>query len=212
MSQITEPKNARSRRTRAALLRAARELIENTGFEAVTMAAVAERAGVSHRALYLHFGSRSQLLTALYQDLADTEELAASLKRVWAAPDAVSALTEWAEHIARSHPRILAVNRAIERARSTDADAEELWSLTMRNWLSSCRRLSRWLEEDARLSPAWTVDTAADMLWCLMSWDVTERLVVSRSWSRARFGRQLAAMLTATFVAPVAEETNRRSE
>jgi AcrR family transcriptional regulator len=208
MSQIIEPKNARSRRTRAALLRAARELIENTGFEAVTMAAVAERAGVSHRALYLHFGSRSQLLTALYQDLADTEELAASLKRVWAAPDAVSALTEWAEHIARSHPRILAVNRAIERARSTDTDAEELWSLTMRNWLSSCRRLSRWLEADARLSPAWTVDTAADMLWSLMSWDVTERLVVSRSWSRARFGRQLAVMLTATFVAPDAEETN----
>jgi hypothetical protein len=41
-----------------------------------------------------------------------------------------------------------------------------------------------------------------------MSWDVTERLVVSRSWSRARFGRQLAAMLTATFAAPDAEETN----
>ena len=42
--------NARSRRTRLALLAAARTLVERDGVPAVTMASVAEHAGVTRRA------------------------------------------------------------------------------------------------------------------------------------------------------------------
>ena len=48
---IGEPQNARSRRTREALLEAARTLIEEDGFDVMTLEAVATRAGVSPRAL-----------------------------------------------------------------------------------------------------------------------------------------------------------------
>lgn len=196
---VDEPQNARGRRTREALLSAARRLVEERGFEAVTLAAVAEAAGVSHRALYLHFHSRSDLLTTLYRHLGVTEDLASSLARVWDSPDAVSALSEWAAHIARSHPRILAINRAIERARFTDPDAAALWDLTMRNWLKSCRRLAAWLDHEGSLSERWTVPTAADMLWTLMSWDITERLVVSRKWSERRYTEMFGDLLLSTF-------------
>jgi AcrR family transcriptional regulator len=196
---VDEPQNARGRRTREALLSAARHLVEERGFEAVTLAAVAEAAGVSHRALYLHFHSRSDLLTTLYRHLGVTEDLASSLARVWDSPDSVSALAEWAAHIARSHPRILAINRAIERARFTDPDAAALWDLTMRNWLKSCRRLAAWLDDDGSLSERWTAQSAADMLWTLMSWDVTERLVVSRKWSERRYAELFGDLLLSTF-------------
>lgn len=196
---VDEPQNARGRRTREALLSAARRLVEERGFESVTLAAVAEAAGVSHRALYLHFHSRSDLLTTLYRHLGVTEDLASSLARVWQSPDAVSALSEWAAHIARSHPRILAINRAIERARFTDPDAAALWDLTMRNWLKSCRRLAAWLDDEGSLSQLWSVQSAADMLWTLMSWDVTERLVVSRKWSERRYAEMYGDLLLSTF-------------
>ena len=196
---VDEPQNARGRRTREALLSAARRLVEERGFESVTLAAVAEAAGVSHRALYLHFHSRSDLLTTLYRHLGVTEDLASSLARVWQSPDAVSALSEWAAHIARSHPRILAINRAIERARFTDPDAAALWDLTMRNWLKSCRRLAAWLDDEGSLSELWSVQSAADMLWTLMSWDVTERLVVSRKWSERRYAEMYGDLLLSTF-------------
>jgi AcrR family transcriptional regulator len=196
---VDEPQNARGRRTREALLSAARRLVEERGFESVTLAAVAEAAGVSHRALYLHFHSRSDLLTTLYRHLGVTEDLASSLARVWQSPDAVSALSEWAAHIARSHPRILAINRAIERARFTDPDAATLWDLTMRNWLKSCRRLAAWLDDEGSLSERWSVQSAADMLWTLMSWDVTERLVVSRKWSERRYAEMYGDLLLSTF-------------
>lgn len=44
-STITEPTNARSRRTRASLLGATHAILKEEGFEALTMTAVAQRAG-----------------------------------------------------------------------------------------------------------------------------------------------------------------------
>src|SRR5262249_48073780 len=61
-----DPANARSRRTKTALLDAARAVIEAAGFGALTMARVAEQAGVTRRAAYLHFPSRTDLVTALF--------------------------------------------------------------------------------------------------------------------------------------------------
>jgi AcrR family transcriptional regulator len=196
---IDEPRNARSRRTAASLLRAARDLIEQDGFAALTMAAVAERAGVSRRAVYLHFASRTELLGALYRSLGETDDLARSLQAVWDRPDAEAALTEWAEHIARSHPRILGVIRAVERARYGDPDAAELWQTAQGNWLKGCRRLMRWLADDGHLAPQWTADTAADMMWALMSIDVLDRLLNERRWSRRRVAEHLAGLFQVTF-------------
>jgi AcrR family transcriptional regulator len=196
---IEEPQNARSRRTAAALLRAARDLIEQDGFAALTMAAVAERARVSRRAVYLHFATRTELLAALYHSLGETDDLAGSLQAVWDCPDAVTALTEWAEHIARSHPRILGVLRAVERARYGDPDATELWQTAQGNWLKGCRRLMRWLADDGDLAPQWTADTAADMMWALMSIDLLDRLLNERRWSRRRVAEHLANLFQLTF-------------
>lgn len=200
MPEISDPQNARSRRTRTALLDSTRELVEQEGFDSLTMATAAERAGVSRRAVYLHYSSRNELLVALYRHLGETEDIATSLQAIWDSPDAVSALTEWAHHMARVHPRIMAVSRAIERARHTDDGAAELWNFTMSNWNQGCTRLMRWLADEGSLSSAWTVETARDMLWGLMSWDLLERLIVDRGWSHDEFGERFAVLVHSTFV------------
>lgn len=199
MSWIEETRNARSRRTAAALLTAARELIEREGFSTLTMSAVAERAGISRRAVYLHFAGRAQLLAALYRSLGDTEELAASLEAVWESPTALAGLTEWAAHIARSHPRILAVLQAVGRARFDDADAADIWNTAQGNWLKGCRRLMRWLADEGHLSLQWTAESAADMMWALMSIDVLDRLLNERHWSHRTLADRLAHVFHATF-------------
>src|SRR6185437_9124567 len=96
---IAQPANARSRRTRAGLLAAARAILESDGFAALTIAAAAERAAVTRRTVYLHFGTRSELVAALFDWVADTEGLHDSLSRVFQASDAASALDEWAAHL-----------------------------------------------------------------------------------------------------------------
>ena len=196
---IGEPQNARSRRSRAALLDATRELISEGGFDTLTMAAVAERAGVSRRSVYLHFATRAELVTALFSRLGETEDIGASLQRVWDSPDPVTALAEWGRHLARIHPKILPVMQAAERARHVDADAADLWQTAQDRWLLGARRLAAWLAQEERLARPWTATTAADMIWSLMSPDLLDRLLSGRRWSPRRTGDHLAALLTATF-------------
>jgi AcrR family transcriptional regulator len=200
VESIEGPRNARSRRTRAALLAATRALLEEQGAESLTMAAVAERAGVSRRAVYLHFASRTELLTELFGYMSEQEGLAASLQPVWQAPDAAAALEEWARHLARFHPRVLAVARAIQRVRRVDPDAEAHWQLVMADQQACCRRLAAWLDRERRLAPPWTVPTAADMLWALMSYELLEDLLVDRGWSPRRYRSHLAALFRSTFL------------
>ncbi|QKW37233.1 TetR/AcrR family transcriptional regulator [Actinomadura sp. NAK00032] len=197
---IEGPRNARSRRTREAALAATREILERDGFEALTMAAVAERAGVSRQGLYLHFSSRGDLVTALFGYMAEQEGLHASLAPVREAPDAVCALRAWARHLASYHPRLIAVDRAIDRVRHTDPDAARHRATVDEKQLGTCRRLAERLAAEGRLAPHWTPGTAADMLWGLIATDVFERLLTGREWTREALADHLAAMYEATFV------------
>lgn len=199
---ITAPANARSRRTREGLLAAARAILEEKGFESLTMTAVAERAGVTRRALYMHFSTRAELVGAIYDYVAEAEGLGGSLERVWTAPDAVSALDEWAAHLARYHPRLLAVDRAVQRVWQADPDAAAHRTRVVREKLSNCRRLALRLSEEGRLAPGWTVGSTTDMLFALIASDVIEALIIDRRWSRRRLAAGLASLLRSTFVGP----------
>lgn len=196
---ITQPENARSRRTRAAVLDAAHALIAERGFAATTMADVAERAGVTRRAVYLHFATKADLLAALFDYVSDREQLAASLQRVWRAPGPVAALQEWARHLARFHPRIMDVDLAAECERSSDPDAAAHRATVIADQRAACRRLVDWLHADGALAASWTPATATDMLWALMSSALLRALLVDCGWSTSSYARQLGALLVSTF-------------
>ena len=199
MDEISEPRNARSRRTRSALLDAARALLEEEGFEALTIPAVAARAGVSRRGAYLHFRTRADLVQRLFAHVAASADLAGSLRPVWEAPDGVTALAEWARHLARYHPRLLAVDRAIQRVRDRDADAAAHHERVQRLQHGSCLRLARWLEAEGELASPWTPESAADMLWAQVSSEVIGGLVEDCGWSPTALAEHLVAMYLATF-------------
>jgi AcrR family transcriptional regulator len=196
---IVQPQNARSRRTVEALLTATRAIIEDDGFESLTMAAVAERAGVTRRAVYLHFAGRAELLAELLRHLGQAEELGVSLQRVWDSPDSLAALNEWARHLARAHPRIMPIARAVDQVRRVDPDAAAMRAEIMRRWRLGCRRLMTWLDDEGHLAAPWTVDSASDMLWALMSWDVLEGLLVESGWSRDQYAEHMALLFRSTF-------------
>ncbi len=196
------PRNARSQRTRTAILTAARAMLEGDhGLAELTMTAVAERAGVSRRAVYLHFASRTDLLTGLFHHVNDIEGLAESSRPVHDAADGAAALDAWAAHLARFHTRLVPVTRAIDRARDVDADAGALWDMIMADWMAACRALAQRLHREGRLATPWTASTAADLLWALMSIDVTDRLVNGRQWTTRRYGTALRLLLRRTLLA-----------
>lgn len=201
MAIIGEPENARSRRTRQALLAAARGILEEDGFDALTMGRVAERAGVTRRSVYLHFASPTDLVDALFDYVAEVEDLDGSLARVWAAPDAVAALRTWATHLAEYHVRVLAVDRAVDRARRRDSAAAAHHRRVLAAKRGNCRRIVTWLHDEGRLAEPWNVQSATDMMNVLATSDVVEGLIVDRRWSQRRFAEHLGVLLESTFVA-----------
>jgi AcrR family transcriptional regulator len=196
------PTNARGRRTRTALLAAARAVLEELGFPQLTMASIAEHAGVTRRAVYLHFGSRSDLVGALFDYVAETEGLEASLQRVRTASDGVAALDAWARHEATYHGRILGIARALEHVGRHDPDAATWRRRIAEHQLADCRCLAERLAHEHRLALGWTVDSATDMLWALTSTEPLERLLVDRGWSSQQYAERFAQLLHSTFVTP----------
>lgn len=200
--RIDEPQNRRSRRTRAAVLDAVWHLLSEGDPEETTMGAVAQRAGVSRRALYLHFASRAELLLALHEHVDQELDLEASLRPVHDAPDAVAGLDAFVAHLARYHPRILPVDRALLRAGDADPDVAAVIAQGEGLWLEACRGITQRLSDEGRLAAPWTVDTAADLLWSYMFPETLERLTVQRAWPVERYGELLGVVLRRALVTP----------
>ncbi|MFE6664942.1 TetR/AcrR family transcriptional regulator [Streptomyces sp. NPDC057697] len=112
---------------RAACLRAARELLEEDGSAALSMRAVARRAGVSPTAPYRHFPEREALVSAVaaegYREL--TEHLATTHPSP-ATPDELAAVAVAYVRFALDHPALF---RAMF-AEPCDSDNEERLAAT----------------------------------------------------------------------------------
>ena len=75
--------------TRERLLAAGRELIEQGGYAAAPVAAIAERAGVAAGTLYRHFESKSELFLEVFRNVCEGEERAMRAAADEAGPSAV---------------------------------------------------------------------------------------------------------------------------
>jgi AcrR family transcriptional regulator len=96
--------------TRERLLKAARELIEEGGYGAATVAAIAERANVASGTLYRHFASKEEMFVEVFRSVCDRE--------VQAMRAAAEAMPPQAPHVDRLE-EVLATfaQRALRRPR-----------------------------------------------------------------------------------------------
>lgn len=200
MTRIDHPQNRRSQETRAAILDATWRLLEQRGAADTTMAAVAEAAGVSRRAMYLHFASRGELFLALRETVDERLDLERSVRPVTEAPDAVQSLDAWARHVVTYHSRIASIMRAVDRIRHEDPDAEALWNEARGRWYEGCEWLATRLADEARLAPPWTVATAADLLRALMAVDLIDELGTERGWGEQLLTERLQLVARRTLV------------
>lgn len=193
MRSPSGPRNARSRRTRAALLAAAGELLDEIGYEGVTPNAVAGRAGVTRRAVYLHFGSCDELIVALFTE-SSARPPSAPANTADHAP-ASGPLEQWVRDTAEHQLRMCALLRAVEHVRSTNvsirARAQPLTSAQH----AACHSIALRLADEGGLRPPWTVQATADLLWSLTSPRLFEALTVDRAWTADNYVRMLLTLL-----------------
>ncbi|MGH3045181.1 MAG: TetR/AcrR family transcriptional regulator, partial [Gaiellaceae bacterium] len=148
-----------ARRTRWAILQAARRLFLEHGFAATSMPAISSAAGVSVQTVYKAFGNKPRLAKAVF-DVAmagDDEPVPmlqrASLGRVRDARDPRMRLRRYGEFLAEVAPRHVPVQLVIRDAASSDPEAQTVWAELQAERLKGMTQFARALHDDGHLRP-----------------------------------------------------------
>lgn len=180
-----------------------RRLLEQSRGQVVRLQDIAEAAGVSRQAIYLHFGSRSGLMVATVQHIDETAGFAERTQPVRDEEDSLKALDLFVDFWAEYVPTVYGLAKQLLVLRETDEGAAAAWQDRMdglRN--GACRYLVERLEGDGRLDSEWRLETAVDVLWTIISVQTWESLVVDRGWSKEQYAAKLKQMIRRALVAP----------
>lgn len=194
-------------RTRERALQAAHALLAEHGYHGVSMGAVADGAGITRQALYLHFPSKAELLVALARHVDDTLGIDARVAAAREAKTPEALLDAGVEVYVAMEPRIHALAQALDDARGQDEAAAAAWEDRMAFRRGNVRGSVEALDAAGRLAPGWSVDEAADLLMALLSPHTYRTLVLERGWSVERLADRLRAAVRVVLAPLEAGET-----
>ena len=183
--------------TRREILGAAQRLLEENGYAATTMAAIADEAGVALKTVYLAFETKSGLIRALWDTLLRGEPDIAVAQQPWylevlQEPDPVRQLQLNARNSTVVKQRVANLLRVIRDGASSDPDVDALWQLINTDFYANQREIVRSLHKRKALRRGLDVTKAADILWTLIHPDVWHLLVTARGWTPAQYEKWLA--------------------
>jgi len=182
--------------TRKKIMEITRQLIEQSQGKAVRLKDIAEAAGVSRQAIYLHFGSRVGLMVATVQYVDEAARFTERTQHVCNEEDSLAAVVLFIDFWSDYVPTIYGLAKQLLILRETDEGAAAAWKDRMDGLRNGpCRFLVERLEQDGRLDPKWQTETAIDVLWTLISVQTWESLVIERGWSNEQYASKLKRMI-----------------
>ncbi|HVL63954.1 MAG TPA: helix-turn-helix domain-containing protein [Actinomycetota bacterium] len=180
--------------TRAAILRAAHDVLLRRGFVGTTVGSVAAEAGVSPQTIYATFGGKRALLARVL-DVAITgdDEDVPLLERAWvqkmrAEEDAEKRARLLARHGAAILERVTPIYEVLRGAAAADADMGSVWHSYKERRRAGQLELARIVTAGVRRKGL-ALDAAADILYGLGSPETYSLLVGDRAWPKQRFER-----------------------
>ena len=173
--------------TRSRILEAALARVRESQGEGLTMSEVADQAGLSRQAVYLHFADRKALMIALARYADKERGLAAKMAGILGAPSARAAVAAMVAMQANDNPGLWPVARLFDRLRRDDPAVDAAWQERLANRLAGCRAIAERFKAEGALAPHLSVDSAADLLWTLTSQQMWEELVMGRGWTAERY-------------------------
>jgi AcrR family transcriptional regulator len=187
--------------TRHRLFEAARKLLLKRGFHGVGLEDIAEAAGVSRQAVYKsHFSSKSDLLLELVRHVHVAENLDELTRPVFEAKTALEMLeaTIWAS--VKIEARVHELSLVLAAAAVSDAGAAAAWRDRMDLKRGALRASVTRLQAEGRLSRAWQVDQAVDVLDVLLSVETYQRLITERGWTQKEFVQRVRELCAGAFL------------
>jgi AcrR family transcriptional regulator len=196
-------RRAAAQANRGAILEACRELLGRDGYQATTIRAVAQHANLSPETIYKAFGSKPQMMKALWdvtmagddgpQTMAERPEL----RTVLATPDPHVKLALYAGFVSGAHERLAALFTLLTGA---DPELAQLLATTEQERLTGVSAFVAHLADTGALRAGADQSAAADACWVLTSPHLFVQLTADRKWTLDSYRQWLTVMLTATLL------------
>jgi AcrR family transcriptional regulator len=202
----SEIRDEQARRTRRAIVTAARELFLAQGYAATTIDAVAQAAHVSRRTVFNSVGGKATLLKLAYEwaIVGDDEPVPLAdrpaVKAIQAEPDPRKALALWAQTVVGIAARVAPISEVLTAAADADPDAAQLVADASRDRMSGATAFVRYLASLDGLAPGITQQHAADLCWALMDGHLYRRLITQRGWTTTDFTQWLSSIVAASLL------------
>lgn len=188
-----------ARRSRHAVLTAARQRFLAQGYAATTVAEIARDASVSVEMVYKAFVNKAGVLKALFDvSVAGDDEPIPMVQRdviqnVAKEADAARKLEMYAKHMASSMPRSAPVQLLARDGAASSPDAAQVWKQIRHETLAGMTMFASDLAGTGQLRVNAT--QARDILWTYHAPELYELLVLERGWSVTRYGKFIARAL-----------------
>jgi len=194
-------RQARTRRTRTAVVEAAQGLFVERGYAATTIEAISDRSDTPQATVYRLFSSKLGILKAVLDvSIGGDDEAVAMADRpqvrtLLSDEDPKKQLAGFAALLREVMARVGPVHRILADAARSDEDAASLLAEIARQRHEGQRRLARSLAQSCALRPGLRERDAADIVHVLASPEVYGLLVFDRGWSGERYKKWLSSIL-----------------
>jgi AcrR family transcriptional regulator len=194
-------RQARTRRTRVAVVEAAQSLFLERGFAATTIGAISDRSDTPQATVYRLFSSKLGILKAVLDvSVGGDDETVAMADRphvraLITDEDPANTLAGFAALLGEIMARVGPVHRILADAARSDQDAAALLAEMAWQRHEGQRRIARTLARSGALRPGLRERDAADLIHALASPEVYGLLVSDRGWSGERYEKWLRSIL-----------------
>jgi AcrR family transcriptional regulator len=205
---VSEVRDEQARRTRRAIVTAARDLFLAQGYAATTIDAIAQAAHVSRRTVFNAVGGKVVLLKlALEWAIAGDDEPVAladrpAVRAIAAERDPRKALDVWARMVAGIAARVAPISEVFYAAADSDPEAADVLEAEAAGRMSGATAFAGHLAALNGLAAGVSEQQAADVCWALMDGHLYHLLVTQRGWTTAEYAQWLSDSLAATLLRP----------
>jgi AcrR family transcriptional regulator len=195
-------RQARTRRTQAAVVEAAQSLFVERGYAATTIEAISDRSDTPQATVYRLFSSKLGILKALLDVSIGGDDRALPMadrpqvRALESDADPARQLTGFAALLREIMARVGPVHRVLADAARSDQDAAALLAEIARQRHEGQQGIARSLARSGALRPGLSERDAADIIHALASPEVYALLVADRGWSGERYETWLRSILT----------------
>ena len=205
---VSEVRDEQARRTRRAVVTAARELFLAQGYAATTIDAIADAAHVSRRTVFNAVGGKVALLKLAldWAIVGDDEPVALAdrpgVKAIQAERDPRRAVALWVDMVVDIAARVAPIGEVLYAAADGDPEAAELLAIQAQVRMYGARAFVGHLVSLGSLADGVSEQQAADLCWAVNDGHLYGLLVTQRGWAPAALARWLSDSLATALLRP----------